>query len=113
MLVENIDFLSAENAAANYEGVFRYCKFSSYPEEGGISYATYVGCVFENLDLYMCMFNGCIFVDCKFKSCTFRGTTFPNVKLVDCEFNHCKFIEDNMGGACLAENSKWYGSYNA
>jgi len=89
--------------------VYRYSTIEGFSVNGGHVDAAFLFCNLCELDVYGCIFNLCVFVDCTFENCTFRGTAFPGCKFVDCTFTGCQFIQDNLGGECSFDDTRWYG----
>jgi uncharacterized protein YjbI with pentapeptide repeats len=91
--------------------IFRFCTFEQLDEDKIATAvdATFLGCRFKNIDFYWTLFNNVLFHDCEFKDCTFRGVSFAGCRFVDCSFESCVCTQDNLGGSCSFERSRWYG----
>ena len=90
------------------DGVFLYCQFSALDVEGAIFDGALLGCHFKRSNFHLSLFNVATFVRVKFEDCSFNGTSFMGCVLTECEFIRCHFGEDNIGGVCRFDDSRWY-----
>lgn len=109
-LNENIEFDSprAIGKALRANDAHRFCVFAHANLDGSCE-GEYQNCTFAQLEWYWSLFNCAVFVGCKFDACTFLGTTFASCCFVECTFNNCKFAANNLGGPCVAPESRFYG----
>ena len=54
-------------------------------------------CLFDEINLVNCYFDGSeflgtIFISCSFENCTFKNTTIRKSKFTNCEFKNCQFL---------------------
>ena len=54
-------------------------------------------CLFDEINLVNCYFDGSeflgtIFISCSFENCTFKTTTIRKSKFKNCEFKNCQFL---------------------
>lgn len=88
--------------------VFRYCQFNALDLEGEIFTGALLGCEFKASSFYLGLFNNATLARTRFEDCAFNGTSFKDCVLTECEFIRCHFAEDNMGGECQFDGSRWY-----
>ena len=109
MLFENENFeIKLDRSSKGPDNVYRYCNFKNISTEGDSYGDIFVGCVFENIDMYWGMFNTTILVNVKFVKCQFRGVAFSGSKFYEFEFNACEFLKDNLNGECTFDEVTWY-----
>ncbi|WP_374335676.1 pentapeptide repeat-containing protein [Leeia sp.] len=109
VIIEGVDYPDARDLPDLGMGhVFRYCNFKDMELETGPVDASFIGCVFQDLDWYWGLFNCCILVDVSFERCTFRGTNFADCRFLNCTFTNCRFVHDNLDSPCHFEGSQWF-----
>lgn len=110
MQIDNEVFEHRLTEDAGWDGqVFRYCTFRAFDAEGPHITSEFIDCLFEGCELYWALFNNATLVGVTFKHCRFRGCSFAGCRVVECTFENCDFTEDNLGGSCSFEGSRWYG----
>ena len=110
MQIDSETFVGKLAATANWEeSVYRYCTFDRIEHEGLHVTSAFLDCRFESCDLYWALFNTATFVGVEFKDCVFRGCAFSGCCFVECRFDSCSFENDNLGGSCTFDDTRWYG----
>lgn len=110
MRIESETYQTKLTKPASWEEcAFLYCTFSHIKSEGAHVTSVFVDCTIDNCDFYWGLFNVATFVGVKFQNCTFRGTGIAGCRFVECRFDGCSFIQDNLGGSCSFDGTRWHG----
>ncbi|MCB2017183.1 MAG: pentapeptide repeat-containing protein [Hydrogenophaga sp.] len=110
MQIDSQTYIAKLVAPSNWEEcVYRYCTFERFNEDGLHVTSAFLDCRFESCDLYWALFNTAVLVGVGFKNCVFRGCSFSGCCFVECRFDGCSFENDNLGGPCRFDETRWYG----
>ena len=101
----NVELLSTE------DDCFKYCQIRNINQDGVNVESDFIGCTFENLDLYWANMACLTFAECEFSNCIFRGADFAGSLFVECTFMNCRFLKDNLNGDCRFGDTRAYGCH--
>lgn len=101
MLIEGKEYDETTGPPAVWNDViFSCCGLRGLEIEGHGIDGALIYCALERVDWYWGLFNAALVARTTFRDCVFRGCSFRGVDFVDGRFENCRFVTDNLGGAC-------------